>query len=172
MPVTINGSAGVTTNSGAVYNGIQSATAVTASGSAVDFTGIPSWAKRITVIFNGLSWNVATNIGIRIGAGSIETTGYLSGQQWAGGDGISTTEFRIVGGNNSADKVVSGICTIANVSGNTWVSSCMLLNTSSGNSPWFQGGSKITASTLSVLQVQTLTGGTTFDSGSINIFYE
>jgi len=33
------------------------ATAQTASGTAVDFTGIPSWVKRITVMFSGVSTN-------------------------------------------------------------------------------------------------------------------
>jgi hypothetical protein len=52
MTVTINGSAGVTTNSGAVYNGLQTSTAVTASGTSVEFTGIPSWVKRVTVMMS------------------------------------------------------------------------------------------------------------------------
>ncbi len=56
MAVTINGSAGVTTNTGAVYDSIQRATAqASTSGTSIDFTGIPSWVKRITVMFNEVS---------------------------------------------------------------------------------------------------------------------
>ena len=43
MTVTIDGSAGVTTNSGAVYNGLVTGTAVTlTTQTSVDFTSIPS----------------------------------------------------------------------------------------------------------------------------------
>jgi hypothetical protein len=36
---------------------IVSGTAVTATGTSVDFTGIPSWVKRVTVMFSGVSTN-------------------------------------------------------------------------------------------------------------------
>jgi hypothetical protein len=55
------------------------ATAQTASGTAVDFTGIPSWAKRITVMFNGVSTNGSSIILIQLGTGGVPlTTGYFS----------------------------------------------------------------------------------------------
>ena len=55
MTVTIDGSASVTINSGAVL-GLNSATAVAStSGTSIDFTSIPSYVKRITVMFNGVS---------------------------------------------------------------------------------------------------------------------
>jgi len=45
---------------------IVSGTAVTASGTSVDFTGIPSWVKRITVVFNGTSLNASGSIIVQI----------------------------------------------------------------------------------------------------------
>ena len=47
MALVLSGDTGVSGNSGALVSG----TAVSASGTAVDFTGIPSWAKRVTVMF-------------------------------------------------------------------------------------------------------------------------
>ena len=51
------------------------------SGTAIDFTGIPSWVKRITVMFNGVSTNGTSNLLLQIGAGSVTTSGYNS-QAW------------------------------------------------------------------------------------------
>ena len=76
MAVTINGSAGVTTNVGAVYNGLQTGTAVAStSGTSNDFTSIPSWVKRITVMFNGVSTNGTSPVQLQIGAGSVTAQG-------------------------------------------------------------------------------------------------
>ena len=51
---------------------------VTTSGAAVTFTGIPSWAKKITLSFLGVSTNTnSTTILIQIGdSGGLETSGY------------------------------------------------------------------------------------------------
>lgn len=39
------------------------------SGVAVEFTGIPSWVRRITVLFNGVSTNGVNNILVQVGTG-------------------------------------------------------------------------------------------------------
>ena len=58
---------------------ITSGTAVAStSGTSIDFTSIPSWVKRITVMFNGVSTNGTSQVQIQLGAGSVTTTGYLS----------------------------------------------------------------------------------------------
>jgi hypothetical protein len=59
MAITISGTdgEGVTGNVGAFTAG----TAVTASGTSIDFTDIPNWVKRITVMLNGISSN-GTNL--------------------------------------------------------------------------------------------------------------
>ena len=47
------------------------------SGTSIDFTGIPSWVKRITVMFNGVSTNGTSNPLIQIGDSSgVAITGY------------------------------------------------------------------------------------------------
>ena len=53
-------------------------TAKSATSTSVDFTGIPSWVKRVTVMFDGVSTNGASNCLVQIGAGSVTTSGYIS----------------------------------------------------------------------------------------------
>jgi hypothetical protein len=73
MAITIDGSASVTINNGAVL-GITSGTAVAStSGTSIDFTSIPLWVKRITVMFAGVSTNGTSPFLVQLGdAGGIE----------------------------------------------------------------------------------------------------
>jgi hypothetical protein len=176
MPVTINGSAGVTTNSGAVYNSIQSDTAKTATGTSVDFTGIPSWVKRITVMYNGVSTNGTSIRLIQLGdSGGIETTGYLGntsqtfGSNTTGCDAV-TTGFGIRNAFGAAD-VIQGSIAISNLSGNIWV--CSGVTTMSNSTVTTQtAGVKELSATLDRIRITTVNGTDTFDAGSINILYE
>jgi hypothetical protein len=97
MSTTIDGSASVTINSGAVL-GITSGTAVAStSGTSIDFTSIPSWVKRITVMLNGVSTSGTSIPLIQLGdSGGIENTGYsaVAGASTSAGVwGASTVGF-------------------------------------------------------------------------------
>ena len=175
MAVTINGSAGVTTNSGAVYDSLQRATAKTAVTdftTSADFTSIPSWVKRITVMLNGISLSGTDSILIRIGdSGGLETTGYISsgtGFTGTAGSTVNNTTGFIVP-SDTATYLISGLVVIANISGNTWVES------GSGKlataASWVCGGDKTLSDTLTQISI-TRTGTNTFDAGTINIIYE
>ena len=49
---------------------ITSGTAVAStSGTSIDFTSIPSWVKRITVMFNGVSTNGTSIVQVQLGTG-------------------------------------------------------------------------------------------------------
>jgi hypothetical protein len=174
MPVTINGSAGVTTNSGAVYNSIQSGTAVTASGTSVDFTDIPSWVKRITVMFNGVSGNGSSAFIVQLGSGSVDTASYISSNEAMSGatvgGAIATTGFQATY-NAAATNVQSGIMTIINVSGNEWVFNSVI-NVHSAATIYVGVGKKTLSGTLDRVRITTVNGTDTFDAGSINILYE
>ena len=173
MAVTINGSAGVTTNSGAVYNGIQSGTAVTASGTSVDFTSIPSWVKRITVMFAGVSTNGSSSVQIQIGAGSVTTSGYLGAAAYAGAGtagGNSTTGFAVEP-STGATVIRHGLAIISLVGSNVWVASSQLNRSDSAYSQ-IGGGSVTLGGTLDRVRITTVNGTDTFDAGSINILYE
>jgi hypothetical protein len=174
MATTIDGSNSVTINSGAVL-GITSGTAqASTSGTSIDFTSIPSWVKRITVMFNGVSTNGASNLQIQIGSGSVTSSGYTSSSIFAYSALISisaTTGFIIY--YNSSSYLYSGAIVLTLISNNTWVSSYTLGNvtgsistiTGGGNSPALSGA-------LDRVRITTVNGTDTFDAGSINILYE
>lgn len=176
MSVIINGSAGVTTNSGAVYDSLQRGTALTAVTNfttSADFTSIPSWVKRITVMFDGVSLSGTDSFLIQIGdSGGLETTGYNGGgARFALSTFQSATFTTGFGFNNStAACLYSGSVVITNVTGNTWVASGTLGGTTTEFSN-ILGGSKTLSAQLDRVSV-TRTGTNTFDAGTINIIYE
>jgi len=174
MAVTINGSAGVTTNSGAVYDSLQRATAVAStSGTAIEFTSIPSWARRITLMFSGMSTNGTSNLLFQIGSGSFITTGYASGYAYvAGSSGASntnTTGFLLV--QQAASAAYSGCLVLLNVTGNTWVASANYSNSVAGYGGVITGSLALSG-VLDRVRITTVNGTDTFDAGTINIIYE
>jgi hypothetical protein len=154
------------------------ATAVTASGTSVDFTSIPSWVKRITVMFNGVSTNGTSNYLIQLGdSGGIETTGYTASAAGAANTGnvinavSSTSGFPITSVGNTANTVSGGVSLIA-FSANAWVSTGTLANTGTFTGGFYIGGNKTLSDTLDRIRITTVNGTDTFDAGTINIMYE
>ena len=155
-------------------------TAQTASGTAVDFTGIPSWAKRITVMFDGVSTNAIGSAvpSIQIGdSGGIENTGYASYANYIGSNGsvgatTSTTMFLTrAGGTLNSDTLYGhGVLTLLN--SNTWVFSFNGGMFSGINYTTNGGGSKTLSGTLDRIRITTTNGTDTFDAGTINIMFE
>ncbi len=171
MSIILNGSAGVTTNSGAVYDGISRGTSVTASGTSVDFTSIPSWVKRITVMFNGVSTNGSSFYLIQVGSGSISSSGYLS-SALSGTSVSNSTAGYLVCNNLTASTSQSGIAMITTLGSNIWVSSSTVGAHSGGNSLSTGLGNITLGGTLDRIRITTVNGTDTFDAGSINILYE
>jgi hypothetical protein len=149
---------------------ITSGTAVAStSGTSIDFTGIPSWAKRVTVMLSGVSTNGTSNYLVQIGAGSVTTTGYLGGYANTGNSANSTIGFGIFAG--SAAVVMHATMTIVNVTGNTWLAS-HVGGRSDAASVTFGGGNVTLGGTLDRVRITTVNGTDTFDAGSVNILYE
>jgi hypothetical protein len=149
-------------------------TVVTASGTSVDFTSIPSWVKRVSVVYSGLSTNGSSALLIQLGdSGGIETTGYISTSvttdSTGGTAGTSSTSGFVIW-QDSASYATQGIATIINITGNNWVLSQAgrLLSTNVTTS----GGDKTLSATLDRVRITTVNGTDTFDAGSINILYE
>lgn len=156
---------------------IVSGTAVTASSTSVDFTGIPSWVKRITVMFNGVSTNGTSNIQIQIGSGTFTTSGYLGvGTNVPNGASPSTNALTSgfpVSTSVGATNIYHGTASInlLNTSTNTWAYSSTLCRTDTATVNI--GASSIALSgTLDRVRVTTVNGTDTFDAGTINILYE
>ena len=150
-------------------------TQVTTSGTSIDFTGIPSWAKRITVMLSGVSTSGASDIIIRIGATTTpEVTGYLGCAYQAvgaaAGSNVTDNGFCIAPAVSNA-TVFHGVVTVNLLTGSTWVSSSNL-GRSDANATTSGAGSKTITGALGVVRLTTVNGTDTFDAGSINIMYE
>jgi len=145
--------------------------AATGSPTYIDFTSIPSWVKRITVMFGNLSTNGTSTLLVQLGdSGGIENTGY---QGAAAGNGVmvgSTAGILLVA-ECAAAYIFQGILKLANISGTTWVASV-----SSGRSDSAQaytgGAFKTLSAALDRIRITTTNGTDVFDLGTINIFYE
>jgi hypothetical protein len=153
---------------------LTSGTAVAStSGTSVDFTGIPSWVKRVTVLCSGISKSGTANFLFQLGdSGGVETTGYTGGTFAASSGAIiyaaPTNGFQTLG--DAADSVlVYGSIVFTNISGNTWIASGLLF----GNTYNTQiAGEKTLSAVLDRIRVTTTNGTDTFDAGTINILYE
>jgi hypothetical protein len=141
------------------------------SGTFVDFTGIPSWVKRVTVLLNGVSTNGTSNLLLQVGAGSITNSGYTSAMHTVNtSNNSATTGFGLTSA-TVATTAYFGHITVSNFSGNIWIESHML-GAPAGNYTSSGGGTVTLAGVLDRLRVTTVNGTDAFDAGSINIMYE
>lgn len=169
MATVIDGSASVTINSGVVL-GITSGTAVAStSGTSIDFTGIPSWVKRITVMFSGVSTNGSSNILLQIGSASMTTSGYVS-QGSYGANAFNSTAGYILDAGAVSTSLRDGTAVLTLVTGNSWINASVL--SQNGQYASLAGGRLALGGTLDRLRITIANGTDTFDAGSINILYE
>jgi hypothetical protein len=174
--LTTAGSAGqsLTTNGTTLSYGssIVSATAqASTSGTIIEFTGIPSWIKRITVIFSGTSTSGTSALLIQIGSTTYTTSGYISASATQSGTGTSSTAGFLVAGTVAAADTYYGNAIINNITGNAWVETSMCNINASGGLRYGSGGVTL-GGVLDRVRVTTANGTDTFDAGSINIQYE
>ena len=143
------------------------------SGTSIDFTGIPSWVKRVTVMFSGVSLSGTANPLIQMGAGSVTTSGYISSGAavaGAGSTGMVTSTAGFILNSSGAANVVSGHMVITTLGSNVWVSSHSAKY--STTFCLFGGGDITLGGTLDRLRITTTNGTDTFDAGTINVLYE
>ena len=139
----------------------------------VDFLNIPSWVKRITVIFDQVSTDSTSPLIVQIGdSGGIETTSYVS-------QGIlntstnnaftSTTSFAL-GDVAGATYSYQGHMVITLLTGTTWVASALV--PAGAGQTVTMAGTKTLSATLDRVRITTVSGTPTFDAGQVNIMYE
>jgi len=170
---------GATITSSTVNGGtITSATAqATTSGTAIDFTGIPSWVKRVTVMFNRTSLSGTDHYLVQIGSGSLTTSGYSSHAGYvvsdtdAGSVG-STSGFVVWGG--FASQVTSANVSICLADSSSYIYTSSHSGLDAAGGAFKAGGGAVTLTGLLDRVRITRTGTNTFDAsaGSINIMYE
>lgn len=141
----------------------------------LDFLSIPSWVKRITVMFNGVSTNGTSKLILQVGSGSVTSSGYL-------GACVQTVDLNTpTGVNNSsgfqldnaanAAGIRYGQIVLALISGNTWTQTG-IVSRSDTAAVSNSGGVIALSGTLDRVRITTVSGTDTFDAGSINIQYE
>lgn len=151
-------------------------TAKTASASTVDFTGIPSWVKRITISWDNLSSDGTSNYVLRLGdAGGIENTGYSAvvtsmNTAAAGNANVNTTGVLFAVPAAATDSFYGQI-TIVKLTGNTYSISGNCYGDRGTDAGFSISGTKTLSATLDRVQLTSLTPNT-FDSGTVNIIYE
>jgi len=153
------------------------ATAVAStSGTSIDFTSLPAWVKKITVMFSGVSVSITSSIQVQLGTGSTTytTTGYVGSAVRFSASALTATSFTTgFGLNNSvAAALISGSMTITNLTGNTWSASGTGGSADAGFLVFATGGSIALAAALTAVRITTVNGTDTFDAGSVNILYE
>jgi hypothetical protein len=159
---------------------IVSGTAVAAtSGTSIDFTGIPSWVKQVTVMFSGVSTNGTSEVIFQLGtSGGFVTSGYLGVALTVTTGGTTGTTaltsgfmVRMGATAGTAAAVRHGAAVFSLIGSNTWVCS---LNMGLSNTDYLNttAGSIALADVLTQVRVTTAGGANTFDAGTINILYE
>jgi len=152
---------------------ITADTAKTATSTSVDFTGIPSWVKRITVMYSGVSTNSTSALLVQIGSsGTPVNTGYV-GSVAGINAGTTATATLSAGFNLNRTTVAAdnyqGNIVITNLTGNTWTASWTSSNQTTITTV---GAGQIALSgTLNIVRFTSVTPDT-FDAGTINILYE
>jgi hypothetical protein len=176
MAVTISGS--TPTFSAGYAGGVITSGAAQAStsGTSIDFTSIPSWVKRITVMFNGVSLSSNTPYAIvQLGAGSVTTSGYLGTLTTlisaSSVSTLATTTGFYFGNFAAAADTTNGQMVLTLQKSNNWVASGVFTNTNSLRGVLTAGNLSL-GGTLDRIRITTTDGTTTFDAGSINILYE
>ena len=174
--LTLPDGTGTFTVAGVNSNIVAGTAVASTTGTSIDFTGIPTWVKRITVIFNGVSTSGTSNYLVQIGAGSVTSTGYLgaslasqAGASSAAG-GTGTSGF-VVADAVAAAYIYNGSLLIQNISGNIWIQSGTLVANTAARAS-VSGGNVTLSGTLDRVRITTQNGTDTFDAGSINILYE
>ena len=156
---------------------ITSGTAVAStSGTSIDFTGIPSTAKRIAVMFDVVNASGTSSFLIRLGTSvGIVSSGYNSA-----GTGLAATNMATLGSTSgfvtrnarTAATANSGVCYITNLTGNTWVINGGFAVASSTENSTFSGGISNLGGVLDRIRITTVNGTETFSAGTINIMWE
>jgi len=147
----------------------------TTAGTSIDFTGIPTGTKRITVMFNGVSTNGTSNIIIQIGkSAGVEITGYLGVNTALGLAGTAFTSGFIMAGPAVAASLYYGklILTLENSANNVWAAMGGLADPAGATTYFVAAGIKPLAGVLDRVRLTTAGGANTFDAGAVNIAYE
>lgn len=180
--------AGVTSvdsRTGAVIT-FASGTAQNASGTSFTLSGIPSWAKRVTLLLDQVSTTGTSPVFLRLGtSGGIDSGNTYSYVCHVLGNGVDRTSS-LSGGTfpngfsltcnttyTTSASTYTGQFTLSLIDSNIWVIAGQMDNPISGAIfTYFTTGRKTLSDALTQLQLYTYNSIDTFDAGTVNILYE
>lgn len=146
----------------------------TVSGTFVDFSpadgsGIPAWAKEITINLTAVSTNGTSHVQLQLGAGAVQSAGYTAaaGYNVNGGALVTTTYTAGFGMLFAAvSESRTGNILLTKASGNSWVASHTV---TSGNGISSGAGTVTLSDTLDRIRLTAVNGTDSFDAGSVSI---
>ena len=148
----------------------------TTSGTTKDFTSIPSWVKKITIMFDGVSTDGTLTKLVQIGdSGGFHASGYVgSGSEITS---TATTDIGFTTGfgikSELATDVLNGAMTLTlmNAASFKWVAHAVLTNSTNENT-YLSSGVVSLDTVLTQVRITSKGSPDTFNAGSINILYE
>ena len=145
------------------------------SGTSIDFTGIPSWAKRVTIMMKDISLSGTSALLVQIGNTTIQATGYNS----SSGGAINAATPAVIGStagfiiyNDTSTDALTAVMKITNITSNSYVAEYTRGGTTGRTVFGCGAGSVTLTGLLDRVRITTLNGTDTFDAGQINIIYE
>jgi hypothetical protein len=168
--LTVSGT--VASATGTTYPLVSGTAQATTSGTSIDFTGIPSWVKRITVMLNAVSTSGSSFVQLQLGSGTYTTSGYNAthGNFTSGSTSAAAiaTGFGQSSGASAGDSRF-GAFVLTHMGSNIWVCNGQF---SVGTYLTYGSGAVTLSGVLDRVRLTTVNGTDTFDAGSVNILYE
>lgn len=176
---TIGGTLGVTgafTASGGLGGTLLTHEVATVSGTEIDCTSIPSWARRIMVAFVNLSTNGTSALCLRVGQGSIATSGYSSRANQPGVAWENRTDCFIMSDDPGlvAANAYSGhiMLTRMSAAGNVWLGQGSWVSNTADSYALYSGFFSLGSTMIDRVRLTTLGGANTFDLGNVVFQWE
>lgn len=154
---------------------VRATSQASTSGTSLDFTGIPTWAKKITVMLSGVSTSGTASVIVQLGSTTFTTSGYLGASSADSSATVSaalSTGFRF--SFDTADVAAAvrhGQLSISSITGNTWVASGVAALSDSAVTSTVAGTIAL-GGVLDRVRITTVGSTDTFDAGTVNIIYE
>lgn len=178
-----NGSGALSWQTVSASNLTRATSVATTSGTSIAFHNIPASARRISLLFDQVSLDASVEMRIQLGTGTQAsptwvTTNYIGARGYSFYNNTASSEgseseigFRF---NYSTESIgYSGIVTLENLTGNTWVESGVIAGGSSSSFSIFSsGGVKDAGATVTQVRVTSTSGTANFDNGQMTIMYE
>jgi hypothetical protein len=147
------------------------------TNTSLDFTSLPSWIKKITVMFSAVSTTGTVVPLIQIGSGSFTSSGYISTSMYMNTAGaVSNVQYTTGFGinQNVAAGAIYGAFTLSlvNSATNAWVLNGGAANSSTAAAINISSGGVSLGGTLDRVRITTLTSVDFFDAGSVNLLLE